>query len=249
MPAVPPPGLVSFLIDRVHALLTANPLATENEAYLKHCIEFELLAQPVVPPYFLRIGINYHGAKVQHIGRDPATGQLIGWNPQGDALATGKKAKVLLAGKTIVDRLLGEQMMSDTKIGGGPVPHNTFIRCEFKVRGWLGKTKNLDGKQLEKDIDLLKNDKADLLVIALSETAYRKWRGEGPAHQAARRTGTTRFINLFPDFVSVPIGPASFAQQAFEGQTWGTARVRAVGCAQCLMPGAEHVITVCWRVT
>ncbi len=210
-------------------------------------MEFAVIDADVTPRYYLRIGINYHGQKVQHLQTDPTTGVLIGWNPSGDALGIGNSAKVLLAGHTIFDRDPDEPMMNDTKIGGGDIPGGNYIRIEFKARGWLGQTKNLDGKQLEKDLDLLQQDKADLLVICLSETAHRKWRGEGPAHQAARRTGTERFSEIL-----VPVGELAgtdvlLREIEFESQRWTVSTQRVIGAADSMMPGAEHFITLCWR--
>lgn len=67
-------------------------------------MEFAVIDADVAPRYYLRIGINYHGQKVQQLQADPETGVLIGWNPIGDALGVGSRAKVLLAGHTIFDR-------------------------------------------------------------------------------------------------------------------------------------------------
>jgi len=153
----------------------AEPVATPGEfavatgggiwaAAGENLPEFALLMHSGNPRYCIRIGINYHGEKVQQIALDN-NGKLIGWNPAGDALGTGAKAKMRLAGYTIFDRDPNEPMMNDSKIGGGSIPSGRYVRVEFKVRGWLGKTKNLDGKQLEKDLDLLKSENADLLVM------------------------------------------------------------------------------------
>ncbi len=249
VPKIPPPSLVSLIHELLLELLKHNPTATSSEAYVQNYIELELIKYNVAPPhsrYFLRTGINYHGNKVQHIAIDN-NGKLIGWNEMGDALATGKNAKVLLAGVTIFDREPNEPNMSDTKIGGGEMLPDTYIRVEFKARGWLGKTKNLGGDQLEKDIDLLKMDKADLLIICLSETAHRKWRGEGPQHQAERRTGTARFLPIF-----VPVDTLVDIQIlerdiVFEGQNWTVSSRRIIASSTSMMPGAEHFITMCWR--
>ena len=106
-------------------------------------------------------------------------------------------------------------MMSDTKVGGGVMPKNKFVRIEYKVRGWLGKTKNLDGKQLEKDLNLLKND-TDLLVIACLKTIRNG--EEGSAYQVKRRTSISRLKILFnyEDIVSEKITN----RVNFEGQNW-----------------------------
>jgi hypothetical protein len=247
MPSVPPETLINLIHKIISDLLSENPAATSAEAYVQNHIEFAIVDEPVVPRYYLRIGINYHGQKVQHIQVDDVTGKLMGWNENGDALGTGANAKLLLANHTIFPRFDNEHLMSDTKIGGGSIPNNTHIRIEFKVRGWLGKTKNLDGSQLEKDIDLLKQDQADLLVICLSETAHRKWRGEGPPHQVLRRTGCERFLPLL---VSVDDLHTTQIQQRdidYEEQKWTVSSQRVVGSPSSKMPGAEHFITLCWR--
>jgi hypothetical protein len=236
---------------------------------------------PAMPRYLLRIGINYHGNKVQHLQIDADTGRLIGWNADGNALGTGADAKMLLSGFTIFERDDEEQVMSDTKIGGGEIPAGTYIRTEFKARGWLGKTKNLDGKQLMKDLNLLRDDRADLLVICLSETAHRKWRGEGPAHQVARREcdifqqilmPTTAFdatpelevdiafigeptaVAVTEDTLAVADGEAATAVvvptavAAPPAQPWHVSARRVVATAASAMPGAEHYVTLCWRI-
>lgn len=244
---VPPAALVSRLHSVIEELLVSNPSATSSESYVQHHVEFALLREPVDPRYYLRIGINYHGAKVQHIQYDAATGQLVGWNPAGDALGTGRKAKVLLAGVTIFDRDVDEPMMNDTKVGGGEIPAGRYVRIEFKVRGFLGKTKNLDGGQLEKDLDLVKTDRADLMVVCLSETAHRKWRGEGAVHQAARRTGTARFAQLLAAPSDLHGAARLVRAIDFEGQRWQVSTQRVVGSAASPMPGAEHFVTLAWR--
>ncbi|WP_296604650.1 hypothetical protein [Nocardioides sp.] len=226
-------------------LLARNPIATSSESYVQHHVEFVLLREQRNPHYTLRIGINYHGAKVQHVTLD-RRGRLIGWNRNGDALGTGARAKLRLAGQTIFPRDPDEQLMSDSKVGGGDVPPGRFVRIEFKVRGWLGKTRNLDGIQLEKDIDLLKNDRADLLVICLSETAHLKWRGEGPLHQANRRVGTARIAQILSDPVTV--GAQALSRNfTFEGQRWASSTERVVGSNASVMPGAIHYVTLVWR--
>lgn len=250
MPKIPPASLITFLHEVLFELLRSNPAATASEAYVQHYVEFELIKFPASshhPRYFVRIGINYHGAKVQQIEVDNQTGVLVGWNESGDALATGKRAKMRLAGYTIFDRDLDEPNMSDTKIGGGEIPPGSYIRVEFKVRGWLGKTKNLDGEQLEKDIDLLKNDQADLLITCLSETAHRKWRGEGPVHQAERRTGTDRFLQIFVPTESLVDSEILERDIVFEGQAWTISTRKVTGAVGSIMPGADHFITMCWR--
>ena len=237
---------------RLHSLLsdllTENPMATASESYVQHYVEFALLGERIEPRYILRIGINYHGQQVQQIQLN-RQGHLIGWNPSGDPLGIGRKAKVLLSGHTIVPRNFGEQMMSDTKFGGGRIPAGKHVRIELKVRGWLGQTKNLDGKQLEKDIDLLRDDKADLMVVALSETAHLKWRGGGQLHNIARRTGVARFTPILPDPVLL-IGTAIYERDfTFEGQAWSISCQRVIGAAHSAMPGAEHFVTLVWRRT
>jgi hypothetical protein len=57
-------------------------------------MEFAVIDADVTPRNYLRIGINYHANKVQHLQTDPTTGLLIGWNSSGDALGTGNSAKV-----------------------------------------------------------------------------------------------------------------------------------------------------------
>lgn len=246
MPKVPPDTLICLIHQEISDLLIRNPAATSSEAYVRHHMEMAVIDEKRAPHYYLRIGINYHGAKVQQLKTDDR-GVLIGWNPGGDALGTGRHAKVLLAGTTIFDRDIGEPMMSDTKIGGGDIPNDSYIRIEFKARGWLGQTKNLDGKQLEKDLDLLKGDNADLLVICLSETAHRKWRGEGPPHQAQRRTGTPRFAQILMPVNRIIDRQIHRVKIKFEGQDWMVSTQRVIGSDTSMMPGAEHFITLCWR--
>ncbi len=243
----PPTSLVVLVHNIIADLLTHNPAASCSEAYIQNYVEFEIIEAEVEPKYYTRIGINYHGHKVQQLKIDPTTGFLIGWNPTGDALGIAKKAKMLLAGYTIFDRDAEEPMMNDAKIGGGEIPEGSYIRLEFKARGWLGKTKNLDGKQLEKDLDLLKEDKADLLVICLSETAHRKWRGEGPTHQVSRRSGLTRFSQILIDTALLQ-GTNRFERTiTFESQRWVISTQRVIGATNSIMPGAEHYITLCYR--
>lgn len=247
MPSIPPPSLVALIHGILSDLLTNNPIATSSEKYVQNHIEFELIKTPVQPRYFIRIGINYHGNMVQHIEVVNSSNVLKGWNPDGDALGTGSRAKMLLAEHTIYKRDPNEPIMSDTKIGGGQVSPGRYIRVEYKARGWLGQTKNLDGKQLEKDLDLLKNDNADLLVLCLSETAHLKWRGEGPAHQAARRSGIGRFCQLL---LPIPVYIETNIQQRdiiFEEQPWTISSQRIIGAPSSIMPGAEHFVTLCWR--
>jgi hypothetical protein len=261
VPLPPPADLRKRLHAILEDLLQRNPAATSSESYVQHHVEFELLAEKIEPRYSLRIGINYHGAQVQHVTYD-ANGVLVGWNPSGNALGTGARAKVLLAGATIFPRDLNEQMMSDCKIGGGNVPAGQYVRTEFKVRGWLGKTKNLDGAQLLKDFRLLRNDQADLLVIALSEVAHLKWRGEGPPHQVERRTGCVDFRKVLLDPAKLPGTSiakqdlpemeietlAELGEPAAAPQHWRTSTQRVVGSPASNMPGAEHLVTLCWRV-
>ncbi len=247
MPVTPPDSLVALLHRELQLLLQDNPVATSSEAYVQNHVEFALLREPVSPPYYLRIGINYHGQQVQHVQVSEKTSELIGWNPDGDPLGTGRRAKFLLGKHTIFPRRPDEHNMTDSKIGGGPVPAGLEIRIEFKVRGWLGKTRNLDGAQLEKDIDLLQDDRADLLVIALSEIAHLKWRGEGPVYQAERRTGTARFRQILLPGRDLPLGEIVRREMSFEGAPWVTSAQRVAGSASSLMPGAEHVVTLCWQ--
>lgn len=261
MPLAPPADLRKTLHAILADVLRRNPAATSSESYLQHLVEFELLAETIDPRYLLRIGINYHGERVQHVSYEP-NGVLIGWNPQGDALAQGAEAKMLLAGHTIYPRNPNEQMMTDCKIGGGSVPPGSYVRTEFKVRGWLGKTKNLDGKQLLKDFRLLRDDKADLLVLALSEVAHRKWRGEGPIHQVSRRTGCVDFKQVLADpsklrgtkVVQRDIRNFQIKtkldsrERVRRPQHWRTSTQRVAGDVSSNMPGAEHFVTLCWRV-
>ncbi len=249
MTKIPPASLIQMLHETLFVLLRDNPAATSSEAYVQNYVEFELIkySVPHHSRYFVRIGINYRGATVQQLEVDKDTGILKGWNESGDALATGKNAKMQLAGVTIFDRELNEPDKTDTKIGGGEIPLGSFIRVEFKARGWLGKTKNLDGEQLEKDIDLLKTDKADLLVICLSETAHRKWRGEGPRHQAERRTGTKRFLPIFVSVDSLVDTKILERNVVFERQNWTVSSRRIIASPTSIMPSAEHFITMCWR--
>lgn len=240
---IPPDDFRKLIHQQLLILLESNPLATASESYIQHHVEFSLLKLRISPRYLIRIGINYHGAKVQEI-RCNNDGRLVGWNPQGDAMGIGQRAKLLLAGPngTIVDREDNEPMMSDSKFGGGVLPSGRYIRLEYKVRGWLGKTKNLDGKQLEKDLDLLKNDKADLLVVCLSETAHLKWRGHGPLHQASRRTSVDRFKQVLPELDDIA-GSSVFTHDiVFEGQPWRVTAQRAIGSDESPMPGALHTI-------
>jgi hypothetical protein len=246
MPKVPPDTLICLIHENLSSLLTRNPAATSSEAYVRYDMEMAVIDQKCDPHYYLRIGINYRGATVQQLKTDDR-GVLIGWNPGGDALGTGRNAKVLLAGTTIVPRDSGEQIMSDTKIGGGDIPKGSYIRIEFKARGWLGQTKNLAGKELEKDLDHLINDRADLLIICLSETVHRKWRGEGSEYQAKRRTGTTRFVQILMPVDQIIDKQIHRRKIKFEGQEWTVSTQRVIGSSTSMMPGAEHFITLCWR--
>jgi hypothetical protein len=252
---------VNLVESKITEMLTENPLATASEDYVKHALEFDIIRENITPPYFLRIGINYHGQKVQHIRYDPARGMLQGWNPDGDALGTGGNAKMLLANHTIFERRDNEQLMSDSKFGGGDIPDGDFVRVEFKVRGWLGKTKNLDGTQIIKDIDLLASDRADMLVWCLSETAHRKWRGEGPEHQASRRTGINDFQPLLlpTDEIDEQGVQWDLTYQRRENvtreeqyewphpQEWTVRAKRITAATQSMMPRCDHFVTMCWR--
>jgi hypothetical protein len=242
MGTIPPNDLLDLILDETTRILETNPAATSSEAFLQHTLEFALLMHDHNPRYFVRIGINYHGNKVQQIELD-ANGKLVGWNATGDALATGARSKMLLAGHTIFNRDPNEPTMNDTKIGGGNVPPGQYVRVEFKVRGWLGKTKNLDGKQFEKDIDLLKNDSADLMVGCLSEIAHRKWCGEGPAQQASRRTGTDRFRQILIGYDDLVRTVNDDRIIDFEGQRWRVRSRLVTGLPTSIMPDATHVIT------
>lgn len=262
---IPPTPLIDDIQRILVDLLTKNPLATSSEAFVQNLIEFDLVNVQTIPRYLLRIGINYHGAKVQHLSAD-ANNRLIGWNPAGDALATGDNAKMRLANHTIFPRNDNEHMLSDCKVGGGSIPTGQFVRIEFKVRGWLGKTKNLDGKQMHKDIDLLGSDRADLLVWCLSETAHEKWRGAGPAHQVQRRTGCADFLPLLQPIANItttrqtfpvvtyrrtqpadPIEVASWAGIWTSPQQWTVSAIKITGDPNSLMPGADHYVTFIWR--
>src|SRR5437762_210004 len=89
MPKIPPPTLVQLIHEKLSDLLTSNPAATSSEAYVRNHMEFKVIDQDCDPHYYLRIGINYHGDKVQHLQTDKK-GVLIGWNPKGDALHWSK---------------------------------------------------------------------------------------------------------------------------------------------------------------
>lgn len=243
MGTIPPNALLDLILDETTAILEKNPAATSSEAFMQHNIEFALLLHSHEPRYVIRIGINYHGQCVQQIALDE-NGKLVGWNEQGDALATGPRSKMRLSGYTIFPRDADEPMMNDTKICGGEIPRGQYVRVEFKVRGWLGKTKNLDGKQLEKDIELLKDDRADLMVVCLSETAHKKWRGEGPNHQALRRTGTERFRQILIDYDDIAARTNDDRVIDFEGQRWRVRSRLVTGHVTSIMPGATHVITL-----
>ena len=260
MPLAPPAHLVDLIEERLSKLLRVNPLATSSEAYVRETVELAVVKSDVEPRYGLRIGINYHGQQVQHIQIGP-DGQIVGWNSGGRWDASGSTAKMRLGGYTIFPRLPDEQLMSDAKFYGGHITPGRFIRCEFKVRGWLGKTRNLDGNQLLKDFELLAQDRADLLIICLSEVAYRKWRGEGPQGQVIRRVGLEYFTPVLPrtslfdpntsqlnnriDFVT----PRKTADGWEDGprQAWVVRRRKVVASQRSVMPGAEHYIVLCWR--
>ena len=202
VPAVDPPlNLVEEMMNFVQGILIGNPLVTGSEKHLEAMIEQRFLLNGSA----LRIGINYHGANVQHIQLNE-DGNIVGWNPEGDVFARSAGKKMILKSNsednpgTIIDREVGEHSNSDTKIQNGRfLATDEYVRIEHKVRGWLGKTRNLDGEQLMKDIALLLHNQADLLHWSLSEAAYRKFRGEGPANNARRRAGTTQFFSLLPN--------------------------------------------------
>jgi hypothetical protein len=84
----------------------------------------------------------------------------------------------------------------------------------------------------------------------LSEVAHRKWRGEGPAHQVARRAGLADFARVLIDpsaLSGTRVVTRRFVWDA--GQQWKTSTQRVVGGPTSTMPGAEHYVTLCWRVT
>jgi hypothetical protein len=248
--ANPPLTFTNRVHKLIHDLLSERPEAASNEDYLKHHVEFELLHSDVDESYALRIGINYRGGNVQRIETDDS-GTLIGWNPDGSPLGIEDDAMVLLSGHTIIDRGEDEPDMNDSKISGGNIPDGKSVRIEFKVRGWLGKTKNLDGAQVEKDLNLLKNDDADLLIMCLSETAHRKWLGEGPEHHARRRIGVDRFQNFLFDIddSDLPDGVVKRRNINFESQHWRVSCQRVEATQDSIMPGANHFITMCWKVS
>ena len=247
MSNTPPSDLILRIHQVLSELLSDNPAASSSEAYMQNSFEFAMLTEDYSPRYFVRIGINYHGKSVQQLQVDSATGILKGWNRNGDALGTSKKAKMLLANHTIFKRDNDEPMMNDSKIGGGSIQNGVYIRMEFKARGWLGKTKNLAGEQLEKDLDLLKADQADILVICLSETAHLKWIGKGPEHQVKRRTGLDRFKIILIEPSNLLNTQIVQRNISFEGQPWSVSSQRVIGLDSSIMPGAEHIITICWR--
>ena len=261
MPTTPPEHLIELIDQSLTVLLTKNPLATSSEAFVREMVEMAVVSNTITPRYGLRIGINYHGDKVQHIILDDS-GRLVGWNPNGDALKAGKANKLQMSGVTIFDRLPGEHNQSDAKFYGGNIPNNEFIRAEFKVRGWLGKTRNLDGAQFLKDLNLLGRDNCDLIVACLSEVAYRKWRNEGPDHQTLRRSGTDFFVPLLPpctDYDSEnPIRrtlynytPPDINGRTVPGhlppQPWHVFNRVVIADRSSVMPGAKHYVLLCWR--
>lgn len=244
----PEPLLREHLHDVLSRLMEEEPLATQSEAYLQHRVETELLHWAIAPPYTIRIGINYHGQWVQHMTLD--NGVIVGWNPGGDVFSSRANAKMRMKGYSIFARRPNEQLMTDSRIGGGPVAMDEFVRTEFKVRGWLGKTRNLDGAQLLKDVNLLRDDLADLLVVTLSERAYLQWRGGGPAHQAVRRTGVVTFRAFLPPppahgAITSATGtwPAEIDRVAF---TFESSTQRVTAAAASTMPGAVHFVTLVW---
>lgn len=239
----PPESLKAIIMDELYKLVRKNPMAPSSESYVQHSIEFKLIKYDVDPPYHLRIGINYHGAQVQHIKVDPTSGVLIGWNPDGDALKGGRRAKMLLGGVTIFPREADEPTMNDLKVGGGDVGER-YVRIEFKVRGWLGKTKNLDGGQFEKDINLLKNDRADLLVWCLSETAHRKFRGEGPDHQTSRRSSIARLSPFLLNSDRYCNDVQIKFDAELEGERFQVVTRRCTASRTSVMPHAIHYLTL-----
>ena len=95
----PPTEFIETLQKIINDLLVENPAATSSEQFLQHHVEFELMKININPKYFMRIGINYHGAKVQHIGLDNK-GKLIGWNPD----QMGTLTSFLICSSTLFDK-------------------------------------------------------------------------------------------------------------------------------------------------
>ena len=202
-PAEPPQSMIEEMLIYLQDLYERNPLSSSNEAYLQNRIEHHFI---FTLDYTLRLGANYRGANIQLI-RTNAAGRLIGWNPAGSVFGVGRRGKLILKNqapggeRTIFPREAGESTQTDTKLQSGPdLNDDEYVRIEHKVRGWNGKSRNLDGIQFLKDIVLLQEGEADLLHWSLSEAAYRKWRGEGPNPNA--RAGLPQFqpvLTLDPD--------------------------------------------------
>ena len=256
---IPPAHLLDLIETCLITLLRTNPLATSSEAFVRETVELSVVKSLHEPRYGLRIGINYHGQMVQQIALD-AEGHVIGWNPNGEWGATRARAKMRLGGYTIFPRNEDEHSMSDAKFYGGDIPDQEFVRCEFKVRGWLGKTRNLDGGQLLKDFELLAQDYADLLVICLSEVAYRKWRGEGNQREIDRRIGLIYFspvLQSIEDYDAdgrldgeVEIDTPTKTDTGWrpgQRQRWAVRRTKVIASPRSVMPGAEHYVILCWR--
>jgi hypothetical protein len=205
MPAAEPPAqMIEQILEYLVPLYTDRPLASSNEAYLQNRIEHHFIFNL---GYSLRIGINYHGGMIQLIRVNPVTGRLVGWNQNGSVFGIGHRNKLIMTTQqprgesTVFPREPNESTQTDTKLQAGPnLNSDQYVRIEHKVRGWDGKSKNLDGKQFLKDIVLLQGNEADLLHWSLSEAAYRKWRGERP--RANQRAGLVQFqpiLGLDPD--------------------------------------------------
>jgi hypothetical protein len=263
--------MIVEMLNYLRDLYERNPLASSNEAYLQNRIEHHFIFNL---GYTLRLGANYHGAYIQLIRTN--AGRLIGWNPAGSVFGRGQNGKLILRNnvvggeQTIFPREAGESTQTDTKLQSGPyLNDDQYVRIEHKVRGWNGKSRNLDGTQFLKDIVLLQEREADLLHWSLSEAAYRKWRGEGPNPGA--RAGLTQFqpvLTLDPDGVNDQIDfnttiPGNFTPRSEIGGGAGTVafanvvynfnvdvsvtilRVRA-GAAS-IMPTAEHYVVLIRR--
>jgi hypothetical protein len=272
MPAAEPPqSMIDEMLSYLQDLYQRNPLASSNEAYLQNRIEHHFIFNH---GYTLRLGANYHGAYIQLIRTN--AGRLIGWNPAGSVFGRGRDGKLILrnnaAGgeETIFPREAGESTQTDTKLQSGPdLNDDEYVRIEHKVRGWDGKSRNLDGIQFLKDIVLLQEEEADLLHWSLSEAAYRKWRGEGPNPDA--RAGLPQFqpvLMLDPDGAndrsdfntSIPgnftprsqigggAGPVALAGVVYNFNVDVSVTILRVRAnAASIMPTAEHYVVLIRR--